>query len=106
MAKKGKIPVATLVGLGLTLKHLYDKYTLYDNPTDRPNRSALMTYHMIGYASPTTAARIGVPTGFAVGEVFETWGPTVGGSLISKYVGGPKGLNVNAQLRNIPLFKL
>lgn len=106
MAKRGKISIATVGGVLMTLAHLWGKWQLYDNDTDRPHRGSLMAYHMTGYASATTAAKIGVPAGFSSDEVMDTWLPTVGGALISKYVGGPKGLNVNAQLKGIPLFKL
>lgn len=99
-----KIPLATVIGVGLTAKRLYDKWTLYDNDTDRPKRNDYMIYHMTGIATKDAQAA-GFETDL-VGELSATWGPAVAGALISTYVGGPKGLNLNAKLSGVPLVKL
>ncbi len=106
MAKKmGKIPLAATFGAFLTASKLASKWFLYDNDTDRPVRNNLMLYHMTGYADETAATALGVTPGFYKGEAIGTWAPAVGGALISTYVGGPKGLNMNAKIKGIPLVK-
>ena len=105
MAKKnGKIPVATIVGLALTAKQLFDEYKSASPDLKAP----ALIMKMTGYITPGLETRLGYPVGtsFDMKQPVGTWAPTIGGSLISKYVGGPKGLNVNASIRAMPMFKI
>ena len=103
MAKRGKIPIATIAGLAMTGARVLKVYM--DNK-DRPDIGEVMTYNLFGYAGKDFAVANAITPGFNAGNLISTWGPVIGGSAISKYVGGPKGLNVNAQIRSVPLFKL
>ncbi len=87
-----KIPIATTVGLALTGLHLWNMYNAGGNKQQN------MVKAMTGYDY--------ISGDWQWQELIATWGPVVGGALVSKYIGGPKGLNVNASLRNVPLIKL
>lgn len=100
MAKKGKIPLGLTFGLigtgGRILKAWLDMKDRTDL-TDSQKRDTLMAI-ITGYR-PSAGT-------FDMGEVVMTWGPLAVGHGVSTYVGGPKGLNVNAKIRAIPIFKL
>lgn len=101
--RKGKISIATTIGLIAAGKQIYDAYKFgepYGIGVDHVIRSTT------GICTPKMQEAMAEPTAFVWQDPLATWGPAVAGSLISKYVGGPKGLNVNAQLRGIPIFKL
>lgn len=101
--KKGKISIATMIGLYATGKKIYDDYKAgepYDIGMDWVIRD------MTGICTPKMQAAMADPKVFNYVDPLTTWAPTVGGALISKYVGGPKGLNINSKISALPLFKL
>lgn len=102
MVKRGKIPILTVVGLGLGLKNMFDLYTA----TPDNLKTDAMVNMMTGYASPQYLAAGGAVKTWDFNHAVRAYAPMIGGGMASKYLGGPKGLNLNAQLRNVPLFKL
>lgn len=106
MAKKrGKVPLATVFGLALTGKRVYDEYKAIQ--ASAPNLTgAHMTKVLTGYVTPELSAAGGGEVGMNTGELIATWAPAVGGSLISKYVGGKDGLNINSKIQAIPFVKI
>lgn len=95
MAKKGKIPVGLVAGLIMTAKKIFDVHNKYKDHEDYSN---IMISYLGGY-HPTLKK-------LTLDRAMSVWAPTGIGYGISTYVGGPKGMNVNAKLRAIPIFKL
>lgn len=100
MVKKGKIPVATILGLFASGKRLWDYSSYLKTRTDLTDiqKQNAMFYKISGYDLET-----GV---FDIKEAIGTFGPTVLGYGVSTYIGGPKGMNINSKLRAVPLFKV
>ena len=92
MAKSKKIAVATVAGLALSGKRLYDQYQASDNKY----QGMLVAITGYDYINKTWTWE----------EAFATYAPTIAGHAISTYIGGPKGLNVNAKITGLPLLKL
>jgi hypothetical protein len=88
-----KIPVATLVGLGVGMVDPLMK--LYHQ--DVRGAMADLSYRYVGYNLPSKRLDFG---GLQQGLL-----PLVIGALVSKYVGG-RPLNLNRYLSGIPLIKL
>lgn len=99
-SRKEKIPLATVGGLFLTGKSIYDYYKFTSARTDLTDEQKMNAYvaKLIGYNANSGEMEWNA--------LISTWGPAIGGKLISDYVGGPKGLNVNRSIRAIPMFKL
>lgn len=106
MAKrKGKISVAIMLGLFASGKRIWD-YEKYlktrDDLTDSEKMNARIA-HWTGYAPLTNEW-------YGPGNLIMTAGPVAMGYGVHKYVGGKdkngNGLNLNAQLRAIPMFHI
>ncbi|GAJ21962.1 unnamed protein product [marine sediment metagenome] len=61
-----------------------------------------MTAALTGWRGP----HMSNPNTWDYPQLIMTYGPAIAGALGSKYVGGPKGLYVNASLRDVPFIKL
>lgn len=102
--RKEKIPIATVAGAALTAKHIYDQLKFYYVRTDITEDQKQNAYFRIltGYDAATQT--------MYWDRLLATYGPVVGGAMISKYVGGKdkngNGLNINSKLRAIPIFKI
>lgn len=94
-----KIPIGTTLGMILTVKSIWDFHKeMKDAGLTGDAYNNGMIGKLTGYQPDT---------GVFVWETLAgTWGPVVIGGLVSKYIGGPKGLNVNAQLKSLPFIKL
>ena len=103
MAKKGKISIATTIGLIAMAKNLYDGFK---RDQERGTGTSYLIESLCGYRDAKIRAISNPDSSFDRDRVIATWLPPIVGSLASKYVGGPKGLNLNASLKSIPLFKL
>ena len=97
-SRKAKIPILATAGLVLTLKHLWDVY----NSAAPEVRGEAMTAALTGWRGP----HLSDPNTFDYTLLIPTYAPVVAGTLASKYVGGPKGLNANAALRGVPFVRL
>lgn len=95
MVKKGKIPIGITAGLFMTAKKIYDVHVKYKDHEDYSN---IMISYLAGYHPTLKKATLD--------RALSVWLPTGVGYGISTYVGGTKGLNVNAKIKAIPIFKL
>lgn len=103
-----KIHVATLLGLGLTVKTLLDNW----NSAPADLKVPQLILDTTGIIDQDNATRLG----YVVGQKFDymrplkTYAPTGIGYAVTKYVGGKdkqgRGLGLNRQLSGIPLFAI
>lgn len=101
---RGKIHVAPLVGLYLTVKRIYDYEKVLATRTDLTpdQKDNARMYHYIGY-DPATGAK-------NYGNLAKTVGPVVGGKLVHRYIGSHdkngQGLDLNRDLRAVPFIDI
>lgn len=104
MARSQKIPIGLFAGGFMTVKAIwdYEKYlkTREDLTAEQKNAARVAAY--TGY-NPNDGT-------FSISSPVNYWGPLAVGYGVSKYVGGKdkngNGLNLNARLTAIPLFKI